>query len=244
MRKPARPTRSRIRPTKTSYSVIRSAASKCWTTVTSTPAAASRASRSSGSSRSGGAWPRTISSGCASKVITAGRAARGGRLAQPGRAGSGGPGGARRTRRRPRNRRPWARLSPATPWTTSIDRGARPAGRRGDRGREPGVDEDLVGREPPAGAVATATGRPSDRRPVSVRRGRACRPGTDELAAADGGDLGLAQRNPANRSRPASIGRRSGEAGRTVGGRLADRLEGMRRLDREPPEAVRVSAPR
>ena len=52
----------------------RSASSKCWTTVTATPAASSRSSRSPGSSRSGGALPIRTSSGWWSKVMTVGRA--------------------------------------------------------------------------------------------------------------------------------------------------------------------------
>ena len=63
MRKPASSVRARIRSMNASYGVSRSASSKCWTTVTSTPAAARRSSRSSGSHRSGGAAPTRISSG-------------------------------------------------------------------------------------------------------------------------------------------------------------------------------------
>ena len=39
MRKPARSTREPIAPTNASYGVRRTASSKCWTTVTATPAA-------------------------------------------------------------------------------------------------------------------------------------------------------------------------------------------------------------
>ena len=85
-----------------SYGVIRSASSKCWTTVTSTPAAARRSSRSAGSHRSGGAAPTRISSGWWSKVMTVGRASR-----------------ARAPRTSRRSRYMWPRCSPSkTPTTT------------------------------------------------------------------------------------------------------------------------------
>ena len=102
MRKPgeARPPGDPVRRTSSYVGRAGRAASKCWTTVTATPAASSSRSRSAGSSRSGGAAPRMTSSGWWSNVMTAGRAP--GVVPPPrrgGRAGSGGRGGGRRTRR-------------------------------------------------------------------------------------------------------------------------------------------------
>jgi hypothetical protein len=76
MRNPASAVRDMIRSTKTSYGVRRRASSKCWTTVTWTPAAPSRTIRSWGSSRSAGAVPVRISSGWWSNVTTVGTADR------------------------------------------------------------------------------------------------------------------------------------------------------------------------
>ena len=58
MRKPAIEARAAIESMNASKGVWRSRSSKCWTTVTSTPAAARRRSRSSASHRSGGAARR------------------------------------------------------------------------------------------------------------------------------------------------------------------------------------------
>ncbi len=76
MSRPASRVRDVIRWTNSSYSVERRAASKCWTTTTSTPASPSIRSRSAGSRRSGGAAPTRISSGWESNVMTDGRAPR------------------------------------------------------------------------------------------------------------------------------------------------------------------------
>ncbi len=76
MRKPAIEARAAIESMNASKGVLRSRSSKCWTTVTSTPAAESRRSRSPASHRSGGAAPTRISSGWWSNVTTAARASR------------------------------------------------------------------------------------------------------------------------------------------------------------------------
>ena len=244
MTKPASSaSRRRSRWTKASYGVRRSASSKCSMTTTSTPARPSRSRRSAGSIRSGGAWPTRTASGCASNVITAGRALRS-RASRTEVARA-----ARRGRRwRPSNTPIETRSRPVVA-ASSGGAPRRPSGRSWRRSPRPDSISTLSGasfvpaepgdRDEPAGIVDEPERHVLGEQP-SVPGGHA-----DRLAPADRGERAVrARRRSAARARrrsdgaaPASASGRSAAAARTASRSTASSSV-------NGPLAVRVSAPR
>src|SRR5262245_27371338 len=169
--------------------VMRSAASKCWTTVPGTPAASRRSSRSAGSRSNGGAFPVRISSGWLSNVTTAGRAPR-----------ASAP--ATRCSRRywwprwsPSNTPTTTKIGPRSavrasmPWTTAMRPGRAASGIGGDRLRSDTAEalEHLRGGDPSPVARPDADDRAAlveepDRGPFGQARDPRGR--TDEAALA------------------------------------------------------------
>ena len=172
--------------------MCRTASSKCWTTVTSTPAAARRSRRSSGWTSSGGAEPVSTSSGMG--VERDDRRSR-------DRASA--------SRTRCSRRYAWPRWSPSNTPTTAkigpcsgrsaVDPGDdRPSGRN-DRGRRSRRrDEHLV--RAPAGRPAPDGDRRERARPARAadsapRPARSRPPGRMNWPRADGLDLGAVERH-------------------------------------------------
>ena len=226
-------TRARIRSTNASYGVRRSASSKCWTTVTATPAASSRSSRSSGSSRSAGAVPIRTSSGWWSKVMTVGRAPRAVDSGDEVLEQVGMPEMHPVEDADDDEDRAELRPELVDP-VDDVHRRPQPTGTAGDPA---GATKTLSGASRPAAAEAIATSVPAGSRQAVVLGGPGQATGrAHELAARDRRDLVGRQRHDregveADVDRPEE----RQEAGRSVGRRRPDVVERRGVGERERP---------